>query len=119
MTDVCKTILVVEDDPFIALDTEDSLRALGFSVEGPFFSLKSALLNCEECDCDGALLDVNLGRGETSEPIAEVLRLRNIPIAFLSAYNPRRITFRLDSEPCLSKPTTQSSLEKVLALLFE
>ena len=77
------SILIVEDDPFIALDLQDTFENAGFEVCGPVSSVTSGLKVLEKKRPDVAMLDFNLGT-ETSLPIAEQLQMINIPFAFLS-----------------------------------
>lgn len=118
MKDHLGKVCVIEDDAFIALDTSLILEDLGFEVAGPCYTLKSALERCKCCAFDCALLDVNLGQGETSEAIVDILRDRRIPFAFLTAYNPDAVPFRRADDPCLTKPITASALKSVVERLL-
>lgn len=112
------TVLLVEDDALVGYLTAETLRDLGYEVDGPHQTLACALAACETCTCDVALLDVDLGRGDTSEPVAAVLRERRIPLAFVTAFDPGWIDFRQSSEPCVTKPvSTQALDDTVLRLL--
>ena len=66
-------VIVVEDDPIIALDVEDRLRTLGVSVVRIASSVAHALDLISAQPPDFALLDVGL-RHETSFAVAEKLR---------------------------------------------
>lgn len=110
--------MLVEDDALVGYLTAETLRDLGYEVDGPYQSLSCALAASETCTCDVALLDVDLGRGETSEDVAAVLRRRRIPLAFVTAFDPDWIDFREASELCVTKPvSTQALAEAVLRLL--
>ena len=78
-----KTILIVEDDPFIALDLQDIFEAAGFQVLGPVATVSTAMAFVRNAKIDVAMLDFNLGR-ETSLPLAEALDDEDVPFAFLS-----------------------------------
>ncbi len=78
-----KTILIVEDDPFIALDLQDIFETAGFSVLGPAATVSTAMTYLSGAEVDVALLDYNLGR-ETSLPLAKALDAEEVPFAFLS-----------------------------------
>jgi CheY-like chemotaxis protein len=75
-------ILVMEDDGMLAMDISDTLDELGHLVVGPARTVKDALARIESEPIDVALLDINLGNGETSYPVAEMLRRRGVPFAF-------------------------------------
>ena len=78
-----KTILVVEDDAFIALDLEDVLATAGFTVLGPVATVDEALTLLRKDAPDLAVLDYNLG-SETSIDIANTLNDRGVPFLFIS-----------------------------------
>ena len=78
-----KTILIIEDDPFISMDLEDIFESEGFKVLGPYAEVQPGLKVLEDHKPDVAMLDYNLG-SETSVPIAKELDSKNIPYAFLS-----------------------------------
>ncbi len=73
-----KTYLILEDEPFIAMDLQMAFEDAGCCAE--------TAVNCAEAfdvvgggAIIGAVLDVNLGRGETCEAIAIELNKRAIP----------------------------------------
>lgn len=72
-------ILIVEDDPLVAIMIEGFLDALGYELAGCEGSLGGALARLASSDFDAVILDVHLANGETSEPIAEALREGGIP----------------------------------------
>ena len=72
-------ILIVEDEPLIAMMLEDFLDALDRLVAGTVDSVASALELVEAGGIDAAIMDVNLRGGETSWPIADALAARGIP----------------------------------------
>lgn len=78
-------VLVVEDSMIIAMDTEDSLRALGVDVVTTAGNVAHARESIGADPPDFAILDFNLG-DETSEPVAELLRQRGIPFVLATGY---------------------------------
>lgn len=78
-----KTILIVEDDPFIAMDLQDTFERAGFNVIGPVAEVDPGLAALKQQTPDIAMLDYNLG-SETSIPLAAKLDSENIPYVFLS-----------------------------------
>ena len=97
-----RRILVVEDEPLLAMLLEDVLGEHGARVVGPAFNLAQGLSLAESAEIDGAILDINLG-GQESYPIANVLHARAVPFLFATAYahddNPYA-----DRAPLLLKP---------------
>jgi DNA-binding NarL/FixJ family response regulator len=55
-----RNILVLEDEPLVAMMLEDELGSMGIHVVGPANNLKSALQLAELSTLDGALLDLNI-----------------------------------------------------------
>ena len=55
-----RNILVLEDEPLVAMMLEDELGSMGIYVVGPANNLKSALQLAELSSLDGALLDLNI-----------------------------------------------------------
>ena len=91
-----KTILIVEDDPFIAMDLQDTFEDAGYTVLGPVASVDPGLKIIRDAKPDVAMLDYNLGR-ETSIPIAHKLDEIEIPYVFLSGQVDRVVTANCDS----------------------
>jgi CheY-like chemotaxis protein len=117
-----RRILLVEDEYMIAEIMEEWLCRAGAEVIGPVPSVKQALESLDGAaeGLDGAVLDVNLGNGETSYPIADKLLECGVPYLFATgdvqiindpAYRER---------PHLEKPLAQMQLlravEKLLAI---
>ena len=99
-------IFIVEDEFLIAFEMSDVLEDLGFEVVGPSVHLQEALETVEREDMDAALLDVNLGGGETSKPVADRLRERDVPFVYITAYDRNEITFLLPDDQVVRKPIT-------------
>ena len=107
-------VFVVEDEALVAFEMEDVLHELGFTVVGPSLRLEDAKELARREDMDAAFLDVNLGHGNTSQPVVEILRERGIPYAFVTAYDASQITFRLSDDRVLRKPVTSEGMLKTL-----
>ena len=104
-------MLVVEDEPLVAMMVEDMLVDLGWTVVGPASSLEEALRRAAEGGFDVALLDVNLN-GERSDPVAELLRARGLPLVFATGYGSSTSTN--PAEPVLHKPYRADQLAAAL-----
>jgi hypothetical protein len=59
-------------------------RGRGRRGLGPFAAAQPVLAAIAEAPVDAAILDVNLGRGGTSDPVAAELRRRRVPFVFLT-----------------------------------
>lgn len=109
-----KRVLLVEDEIMIALEVSDMIEELGHDVVGPAFSAADGrdIVGRERIDL--ALIDVNLGRGTTSEPVAEALRAQAIPFVYVTAYDRTHVPFARPGEPIVSKPLSLDALSATL-----
>ena len=78
-------ILVVEDEPLIAMDIEERLLAAGGDVIGPAANPETARRLIAETAPDAALLDANLA-GSRVDDLAVELRRRRVPFAFATGF---------------------------------
>jgi DNA-binding NtrC family response regulator len=107
-------VLIVEDDPIIALDFEDTLMGFGVKTVRTAASVAKALALIEQRPPEFALLDVGLIR-EKSFAVAERLEALKIPFAFVTGYgSDARLPAALTNKPRLTKPYSTDAL---LALL--
>lgn len=97
-------ILVVEDDPVVAMLSLDWLHQLGFAAIGPAASVNGALGLMETTPTlNAALLDCNLGR-EMVWPVADRVMERRLPFVFVTGYGQDHIPPRFAYVPVLTKP---------------
>ena len=107
-------VLIVEDDPIIALDFEDTVLRLGVKTVRTASSVSRALQLIDERAPDFVLLDIGLVR-EKSFAVAERLEALGIPFAFVTGYSiDVAIPATLANKPRLPKPCTSDALEAVL-----
>lgn len=97
-------ILVVEDEMLPALSLASTLEMAGFEVVGPACRLNEALELLDEHGCSLAILDVNLGRDETSEELAHRLKERGIPFFVTSGYSAQDRPAVYRGVPSFAKP---------------
>ncbi len=107
-------ILIVEDEPLVGMELADALESAGFTVLGPAASNDDALALVAAHGCDGAVLDVNLGR-ETSEPLALKFAAEGVPFVTLTGYAPDQLPAPFLSSPRLTKPVRTEILVVELA----
>ena len=110
---VAHRILVVEDEPMIAMMVENFLVDLGWSVVGVAGTLDQALATARDADIDAALLDVNL-HGMESFVVGDVLGERNVPFVFATGYGAQAVPDRFRSVPKLAKPYPPYELARAL-----
>ena len=109
-----RRVFVMEDDGLLAMHISDTLDELGHTVIGPFRIVQDALAVIEREAIDVALLDVNLGNGETSYPVAQSLRGRGVPFAFLTGYGESGLIKPFQGCPVISKPIDEAHLVRTL-----
>lgn len=110
-------VLVVEDELLIGMDLVAMLEEWGYAASGPHQSAEAASEAIEDEVPDLAILDVNLGQGKTSMPVAERLKAAGTPFLFLSGYERSRYDRErtLAEAPHLRKPVTERALRGILA----
>jgi CheY-like chemotaxis protein len=107
-------VLIVEDDPIIALDFEDTILGFGVKTIRTAGSVARALSMIADRAPDFALLDVGLVR-EKSFAIAERLDALKIPFVFVTGYGVGvRLPAALAHKPRLPKPYSSDALEALL-----
>jgi CheY-like chemotaxis protein len=107
-------VLIVEDDPIIALDFEDTILGSGVKKVRTAASVVRALEMIADRAPDFALLDVGLVR-EKSFAIAERLDALKIPFVFITGYGADvRLPAAFADKPRLPKPCSRDVLEAVL-----
>ena len=107
-------ILIVEDDPIISLDFEDTLLGFGVKTVRTAQSVARALALIEQQAPDFALLDVSLIR-EKSFAIAERLGALKIPFAFVTGYGTdAKLPAAFAAKPRLPKPYSTDALQALL-----
>lgn len=105
-------VLVVEDEPILALELKDLLSDLGCEVAGAAGRIAEALQLARTLDFDVAILDVNLG-GVRVDPVADVLDERGLPYVFATGYASVR-TGRPSKWPVIEKPFEGSCLLRAI-----
>lgn len=112
------SVLVVEDETLVGMDLVMLLEEWGYTALGPIKSVEEALREVERSAPDVAILDVNLGKGRTSLPIADRLAKLSIPFMFLTGYDPSRYETSDAANygaPHLRKPVSERALRNALS----
>ena len=98
------TVLVVEDEFIIALDLSETVKDLGYELEGPFEETEEAIQAIGEAMPDLAILDVFTADGEVY-PLADKLAEAGVPIIFHSGHvPPEEVRSRYPQAQACSKP---------------
>lgn len=112
-----KRILVVEDEPIVAISLQDMLEALGYEVVGPAFRVAAAVELAGRERVDAAILDVNMGEGD-SFGVADRLRERGIPYLFATGYGREGLEPGHEQAAVLQKPYREAQVDAALRALL-
>ena len=82
-------VLIAEDEAVIALELEDSLKAAGFDIAGPFATCADAENWLKTEQPDAAILDSQLKDGPCDAVAADLSR-RGVPMVIFSGHDDRR-----------------------------
>lgn len=110
MSHTRKKVIIVEDDPLLAMELEARLSDSSFSVVGTAQSLDDAKALVASTRFDFAILDYNLGR-ETSAEIAERLAKDAIPFVYLTGQHPSVIA--KDGAPQAAVISKTANIEEI------
>jgi PAS domain S-box-containing protein len=104
-----KRILVVDDEPLIAMDIVSILEEEGCEIVGPASTLQKALDLVETGKADAALLDANLA-GEPVDTLAMALTRRQVPFSFVSGYGRENLPEAFNHAMLIKKPFQRQEL---------
>jgi DNA-binding response OmpR family regulator len=100
-----RSILIVEDEPLIAMMLEDFLESLGHRVAATCDTVDGALDKAEAGGFDLAILDVNL-KGENVWPVATRLREKKVPFVIATGGHVDPPPPEFNDAPVIEKPYT-------------
>jgi len=107
-------VLVVEDEPLLAMLLEESLVELGHEVAGSAATVEQALATLDGGEVDFALLDYSLADETTAAPVAARLRGAAIPFVYLTGHRSLPLGEGIPKAPLLNKPFTLDQLDDAL-----
>jgi len=96
-------ILLVEDEPLIAMYIEDALMRSGFTVSGPFETVAHGTEAARRFSGAAALVDLML-HGDDATIVTEILASRNIPFVLMTGRDEVDALSAAVSAPVLKKP---------------
>jgi CheY-like chemotaxis protein len=86
-------VLIIEDEPVIALDLENLVTELGHKVVGTAATRDEAVAKALAERPGLVLADINLGEGGSGiDAVAEILHSFDIPVIFITAYPEKLLT---------------------------
>lgn len=121
--EIATEVLIIEDEPFIALDLEGLVEGLGHRVSG-IARTHSEAVSLARRKAPGLILaDIQLADGSSGlDAVNELIEGVEVPVIFITAY-PERFLTGIRPEPAflIAKPFQPSTVAAVIsqALFFE
>jgi CheY-like chemotaxis protein len=112
-----RSILIVEDEPLVALDVRAAFSAAGASVLSAA-SCSEALRLVNTPGLSAAIVDINLGHGEDCSAVCERLSERGIPFVFFTGEVRPHILLKWPNAPVLTKLAERARIIEAVATLF-
>jgi CheY-like chemotaxis protein len=110
------TVLIIEDEPIIALDVAAVVQELGHAIVGITGSQTEAIAMARSRRPGLVLADINLGEGGSGlTAVNEILKSVDVPVIFVTAY-PERLLTGEKPEPTylVTKPFTPDTLKATI-----
>ena len=120
---VATTILIIEDEPLIAMDIEQMVEGLGHSVVGIARTRDEAVAKIETAKPGMVLADIQLADGSSGiDAVNDILKSIDVPVIFITAF-PQRLLTGERPEPAflVTKPFHPDMVKALVsqALFFE
>jgi two-component sensor histidine kinase/CheY-like chemotaxis protein len=112
-----RRVLVIEDEPLVAMELVSQLEDVGAMVIGPATDAVTALELIDQFRIDAALLDANL-HGDAVDDIASALARNQVPFAFVSGYGRGSLPANFEGVELLPKPFSAKQLLDVAGRLI-
>jgi PAS domain S-box-containing protein len=120
---MAKTILIVEDDGFLALHLQMTLDRLGYAVLGPVASGEEALALLQDQAADLILMDIELAGAMNGIETAEAIgRAGDTPILFLTGHSQESLLEQAKSVApygYLIKPVSEREVAASVAMALQ
>ena len=114
MPGTSRAILIVEDEPLIAMMLEDFLEELGHKVVASCDSVDDALARVAEGGFDVAILDVSLKDGRKVWPVVDRLVAAGIPFVLATGGHVEPPPAEHADATLLAKPYTIDAIQPAL-----
>jgi PAS domain S-box-containing protein len=111
-------VLVIEDEPLVAMDIASRLSEAGCEVIGPAGTLEKAKSFIESAELDAALVDANLA-GDPVDELAAALTRRKVPFAFVTGYGREALPQGFREAAMIGKPFTEKALLTTIERIVE
>jgi CheY-like chemotaxis protein len=104
-----RRVLIVEDEPLVALELSTILVDAGLKVSGMAATAEEAMAAIAGTDADAVLLDGNL-QGALVDDVAAALLARQIPFLVVSGYGRDHLPIGLEAVTVIEKPFDAQTL---------
>jgi DNA-directed RNA polymerase specialized sigma24 family protein/CheY-like chemotaxis protein len=123
MNQVATDVLIIEDEPMIALDLKDIMTSLGHNVTAVARTHSEAVAAIAAQPVGLVLADIQLADGSSGiEAVNDILSISGVPIVFITAY-PERLLTGQRPEPTflITKPFEPDNVKAITsqALFFD
>ncbi|MEX2519686.1 MAG: response regulator [Paracoccaceae bacterium] len=110
-------VLIIEDEPIIALDIEAIVSGMGHEVVDIADTHKDAVAKAAASKPDLILADIQLADGSSGvEAIDEIMLTTTLPVIFITAYPERLLTGdRVEPPFLITKPFRPEAVEAAIA----
>lgn len=120
---IAARVLIIEDEPLIALDIETLVRDIGHDVVGIATTRSEAVAEARRTSPGLVLADIQLADGSSGiDAVNDILKETNVPVIFITAY-PERLLTGERPEPAflMTKPFRPEMVKAVIsqALFFD
>ncbi len=106
--------MILDDEPLIAMTTEQMILDFGYTHVDVFFRLEEADQAVLTQTYDLAILDVNVDGKQTSHDLARTLRTAGTRVVFATGNSLDDETLQDLSELVIGKPFGEEAIEKAL-----
>src|SRR5215467_9107234 len=110
-----RSVLIVEDEPLIALELHTALHDAGASILAAT-TMKDALELIAYAQICAAIVDVNLG-GHDCSSVCAALTTRSIPFMFYTGYSSAAPLSSWPHAPAVGKPAEGRTIDSIAQLL--
>lgn len=116
------SVLIIEDEPLIAMELEQIVRDLGHRVAGIAATHEDAVAAFEKTDAGLVLADIQLADGSSGiDAVQDILAIAPVPAIFITAFPERLLTGgRVEPTFLISKPFRENTVRAAISqsLLF-
>ncbi|MBG1232417.1 response regulator [Aestuariivirga litoralis] len=111
------SVMIIEDEPLIALDLEDIVSSLGHSCTGVARTHSEAVKLAAKKKPDLVLSDIQLADGSSGiDAVSDILKSYEVPVIFITAF-PERLLTGEKPEPTflITKPFSPDMVKAMIA----